>query len=105
MYRLMKDPEEDDFEILLNEKRHKELIDILKKILVNLTQKSDTTNIEAILKKVASNSDDSTPKSIELIGEAIINKIKEINTPQVNKEWKFVVNRNNNGFITDIIAR
>jgi len=103
-----------EFQTLLEEKRHKELIDILKKILVNLNGKTTSTNnegVEKLLDVIASKQNDtSIPKSITAIGNAIIKKIDEIKIAQttpikIKEEWEFIVHRNNNGFITSITAK
>jgi len=103
-----------EFQTLLEDKRHKELIDILKKILVNLNGKTTSTNnegVEKLLEVISTKQNDtSIPKSIAAIGNAIIKKIEEIKVAQVNpikvkEEWEFIVKRNSNGFITSIIAK
>jgi superoxide dismutase len=100
------DREDNEFEILLNKKRHKELIDLLKDILKELPKEFNSSKIEALLETIAQKNDSSIPKSIELIGEAIINKMCEIkDTMDKPKEWTFDVNRNLQGYIVSVTAK
>lgn len=107
--------EDKQFELLLNEKKHKELITILTKILVSLDNNStpitfDNSKVENLLTTLVDKSDDSIPKSITLIGNAIIKKIEELKIIQqpaikLKEQWEFKVNYDDKGYITTIIAK
>lgn len=53
-----KEEDEDDFNRLLEDKRHKEILNVLKEILISLSKKDDVPNfdkIENILKEISVN--------------------------------------------------
>ena len=97
------DDNDSEFDALVKEKRHKEMIAVLKKILSTM----DTLNKDsysAILKKLVESSE-SLPGSIKSILEVILKKMDSIKT--VNKvvtKWTFTVKRDEEGYIDTIIA-
>jgi len=97
--------EDELFNSLLEDKRHKELIKALTSILDKLNTTTNLSSVETLLKKIADKNDSETPKSISLIGKAIINKMEELKKSMVQKtEWKFTIERDNEGYITTVIA-
>lgn len=101
-----------EFELLLFEKKHKEVISKLNEVLKvfsniekNISNieipKTDVSNIEKILKQIElkSNTDKSVPNSIKNIGEVISNKLEELKEKQVKKEYIFNIERNSSGLI------
>ena len=100
--------EDIEFDLLLKEKRHKELIDVLKKILLRLDSDSISKSIEKsislLITKDSNKLDKEIPSSIVSIGNAIIKKIEEINKVQT-KEWVFSIERNTYGYISSVIAK
>jgi hypothetical protein len=92
-----------EFDALVKEKRHKEMVDILKKILSTMTD-LNKDHYSVILKKLLESSE-SLPGSIKSILEVILKKMDSIK--QVNKvvtNWTFKVKRDEEGYIDTIIA-
>ena len=98
---------EDDFQKLLEDKRHKEIINVLKEILISLSKTDEPSNFDAseIVKEIASIKTD-LPSSIINLGKLIENKLDELkNTKQEsNHNWEFLIHRDNKGFITKVDA-
>lgn len=108
--------ESKEFEMLLAEKRHKEIIGLMNKIIDKLDTPSsnpevtlDTTNLEKALKSLKMTTevkaDDSVPNSIKAIGDVIVKKIEEIKTEKKPTEWTFDIKRSNNGLIKTVKAK
>lgn len=99
--------EEKNFELLLKEKMHKELIkkldSILKKIDTNDTS-LDLSGIEVAISQMTVKEEISEiPKSILALSNVILDKIQSIKI-QSPTEWDFVIQRDNNGFIESVKA-
>jgi len=97
------DISEEELRAKLDAKRYKDLIDILKKILNNLSAKSDSSAIEKLIETINNSKDDSIPSSIASIGETIVKKLDEIKNKKIS--WQHDVIRNNNGVITNVISK
>ena len=93
--------ETEEFESLVKEKKFNEIISILKNILISLRPTEDNSKVEALLKQILDKEQEPFPQSIQLIGEAILNKISEKDT----REWLFTVERDNQGLIKTITAK
>jgi len=93
--------ETEEFESLVKEKKFNEIISILKNILISLQPTEDNSKVEALLKQILDKEQEPFPQSIQLIGEAILNKISEKDT----REWLFTVERDNQGLIKTITAK
>jgi hypothetical protein len=98
------------FQNLLREKQHKQIIDMMAKILKEIgeTKPMFIDRVQADidfekLKKVFTfeNSNNDIPMAIKNIGDTIIKKIESLNKPN---SWKFLVNRNNDGYIVSVDA-
>jgi hypothetical protein len=90
--------EDIEFDRLIQDKRYKELIGVLTKVLDKLDtlNKEDTKDsMERLLSKVG----EITP-AIKVLAKVIIEQLK----PK-NKEWYFEITRNSQGYITEIIAK
>ena len=120
MYWIMEEDTLKEFELMLYEKRHKEVIEVLKSVLesidridfnpeVKISNKIDTKILEDMVSKIATKNDiEKIPAAIMAIGDVISKKINaiKINAPVVNypNEWTFTVERDRRGLITKIIA-
>lgn len=105
-----------DFNELLLQKRHKEIILILTKILEGIPttieanipeQKNiifDTKRIEQILTAIYKK-EDNVSASIKTLSDAIVNKLKDITTETKPKEWTHTVIRDNNGLMVSIKSK
>jgi len=99
-----------EFDRLVKDKQFKELTKILVKILDKLNDIKSTDNtynlerIEDAVKNITISPDNKLPKALELIGNAIINKIKEIVIDKPT-EWTFSIERDYNGLIQNIKAK
>lgn len=110
-----------NFELLLFEKRHKEVIEVLKEMLsgieninfdpeLKISNTFDTTILENMISRIATKNDiEKIPAAIMAIGEVISKKINSIKveqqkTPSVPNEWIFTVERDKRGLITKVIA-
>lgn len=99
-----------EFDRLLAEKRHKELITILTKLVSTLSKAQsqpdivvDTTNIEKVLKSLENSSkDEKLPSSIKAIGDVIAKKLDNINKPT---QWEFNIERDKKGLIKTVKAK
>ncbi len=88
--------EEREFQSLLKEKNHKEMINVLTKILIELKTEAPppTEGLENMLKEIAERPVDKTvPTAINAISKEIVKKLNEIKEAYVPKptEWKFDV--------------
>lgn len=90
-----------EFDLLIKDKRHKELISILKSILKNLDGVNKETTRD-LLELLISKSD-TLPTSIQSIATVIIAKMEELHDK--DREWEFEVNRNDYGYITTVTAK
>ncbi len=101
------------FELLLQDKMHKELIKKLDSILkkINSNDNSlDLTSLETAISNISLRKEiEEIPKSILALSDVILNKINDIKTENVvnisPKEWVFDVYRDANGFIDVVKAK
>lgn len=113
----MDELDEKEFDLLIAEKRHREIIQIMGNILSEVSKDPviqekgdtevnvsvDTSKMEKILEKINTSSDfSSIPNSIKLIGDAIIKKMESNNK---SKEWIFKVKRDGQGLMDTIHAK
>lgn len=98
---------EDDFQKLLEDKRHKEIVLVLKEILISLSKENTPVNfdITGIVKEI-SNIKNDLPSSIVNLGKLIETKLDELKN--INKDekfnWEFIIHRDKQGFITKVDA-
>lgn len=100
--------EDKNFELLLREENHKELIMKLDAILKALNSKEESASLDlsgieaaiAQMKQPANNKE--IPNAILALSDVIVSKISEIN--QEKKEWTFKVERDADGFIDVVKA-
>lgn len=100
--------EDKNFELLLSQKKHNELIvkldAILKELINNKGEAMDTQKIEDAIKKMTVKSEiEEIPKSILALSEVIVSKIQELNTKE--SEWTFNIERDSDGFIEVVKAK
>lgn len=103
---------EENFDTLLKQKNHKEIIGLLSKMLQELSKEGSTSNvivdtsgIERVIKTLDNASKlDQIPSAIKAIGDAITKKIESLkdNTP---KQWIFDIERNKQGLINKVNAK
>ena len=89
------------FDLLLQEKRHKELIKILTAILKNI-ETADTDSTKAAIELLLQKTND-IPSSIQSIADAIMTRIEKMNSKQ--SEWIFDISRDSYGYITTLTAK
>ena len=99
-----------EFERLLTEKRHSELIVLLTKMLNKPQSSIDLKKIEDLLGLISEKKEDDIPKSIKILSENIIKSqeklISTINELKNKKgEWTFEVLRNTYGNIYEVKAK
>ena len=99
-----------EFERLLTEKRHSELIILLTKMLDKPQSSIDLKKIEGLLGLISEKKEDDIPKSIKILSENIIKSqeklISTINELKNKKgEWTFEVLRNTYGNIYEVKAK
>lgn len=96
--------EEKEFIRLLEQKRHKELIAVMTKILTKLESSKPTENIEGLLTNIANKKDDTMPKAIVAISKLVVNKLEDLKTAYNSKpnEWNFQVIRDDEGCINSV---
>ena len=99
-----------EFERLLTEKRHSELIILLTKMLNKPQSSIDLKKIEDLLGLISKKKEDDIPKSIKILSENIIKSqeklISTINELKNKKgEWTFEVLRNTYGNIYEVKAK
>lgn len=99
-----------EFERLLTEKRHSELIILLTKMLDKPQSSIDLKKIEGLLGLISEKKEDNIPKSIQILSENIIKSqeklISTINELKNKKgEWTFEVMRNTYGNIYEVKAK
>jgi hypothetical protein len=100
----MENIEDIEFDLLLKEKRHKEIIQVLSKILGKLETNSISKSIELSINKLVDKAtDEDIPSSISSLGKVIVNKLEELKNPKP-QEWKFKITRDNAGYISELIA-
>ncbi len=96
--------ERDDFNNLLKEKRHVELIKKLDAILQGLLQEDtslDISGIETAIQSITVKEDiQEIPKAILALSDTILSKITELQKSPT--EWIFDIERDSNGYI-DIV--
>jgi hypothetical protein len=98
-----------DFEALIAQKNHREIIAALGKILNKLSVEQnqpdvvvDTTGIEKVLKTIKNTSvDDKLPSAIKAMGEAITKKLDNLKKPD---NWTFNIQRDKSGLIKTVTA-
>jgi hypothetical protein len=98
-----------EFERLLIEKRHSELIVLLTKMLNKPSSTTDLKKIESLLTLLSEKKEDNIPKSIQILSESIIksqNKLISTIEELKNKkgEWTFEIIRNTYGNIYEVKA-
>lgn len=95
-----------ELQLLLEEKKHKELIKKLDAILKGVTQETtpvDMSGIEEAIKALTKKKEsDVIPKAILALSDVIIDKIANIKKKK--SEWIFKVERDNDGFINKVVA-
>ena len=99
-----------EFERLLTEKRHAELIVLLTKMLDKPQSSIDLKKIEDLLGLISEKEDSDIPKSIQILSENIIKSqeklISTINDLKNKKgEWTFEIMRNTYGNIYEVKAK
>ena len=99
-----------EFERLLTEKRHSELIVLLTKMLNKPQSSIDLKKIEDLLGLISEKQESDIPKSIQILSENIIKSqeklISTINELKNKKgEWTFEVLRNTYGNIYEVKAK
>ena len=99
-----------EFERLLTEKRHSELIILLTKMLDKPQSSIDLKKIEDLLGLISEKEDSDIPKSIQILSENIIKSqeklISTINDLKNKKgEWTFEIMRNTYGNIYEVKAK
>jgi hypothetical protein len=92
----------DHFQKLVEEKRHKELMKLLTKILVDLKPEDNTKDLTSSINKLISNQS-LLPKAIQLMTDSIVNKLESLRKVE-NNNWLFQVKRDESGLITHVIA-
>lgn len=97
-----------NFELLLVQKNHKELIKKLDSVLKELMKTGDTTldlsGIEASIAKInVKSKTEDIPKAILALGDVIVKKIKGLEKKQIT-EWVFKIERDNEGYIDKVKA-
>lgn len=99
----MEELEDGIFEKLIVEKRHEELIHILKNIFnsINKENSPHLNKIILVLDKIAENQI-LIPKTIQTLGAAIIKKMETLKT---SADWKFTIERNMQGLISEVTAK
>jgi hypothetical protein len=98
-----KEIESNEFELLLSEKRHKEMIGVLKSILTNLDKLNQTSTKDILDSILASTSE--IPASIKAIVGVILVKLEELKVKEQPSEWVFEVDRSLDGYITTVTAK
>lgn len=91
-----------EFDALVKEKRHKEMVDVLKKILSTMTD-LNKDHYSVALKKLLESSE-SLPGSIKSILDVVMKKIDSIKQKDKVTKWTFKVKRDEEGYIDTIIA-
>lgn len=99
--------EDKDFELMLQQNNHKDIMKALTDIIKKLSREpteikvdTDISGIEKAIKKLNMNPELSKlPTSIKLIGEEIIKKIERINIKEKPSEWTHTIERDSEGFI------
>ena len=96
----------DEQQLLLEEKKHKELIEKLDAILKCINNQStevDMSGVEAAIVALTNKKEsDIIPKAILALSDVIISKIANIKKEK--KEWTFKVERDSDGFIDVVKA-
>lgn len=109
----MDDIDDKELDYLLAENRHREVIDILNKILSKLLEPKntevnvevDTTKLEKILEKINTSPDlSSIPNSIKALGNVISKKLEQQKYPEPVKKWKHTIKRDSQGLYKEIIS-
>lgn len=98
---------EQEFQVLLEAKNHKELIKKLDEILTTITNREnkeiDTSGIEAVIAKLQMAEElKETTNAINAMVNVISKKLEE--KKQEEKQWTFKVERNADGFIDVVKA-
>jgi len=108
--------DEKEFELLLSQKRHTELMVMLNKILEELIVEAeptntevnvevDTTKLEKIIAKINTSPDMSEiPNSIKAMGKVIETQFKKMKFPEPVRKWKHTINRDSQGLYNEIIS-
>jgi Asp-tRNA(Asn)/Glu-tRNA(Gln) amidotransferase C subunit len=97
--------EEQEFQILLNAKNHKELVKRLDDILkaMGKDKEIDTSGIEAVISKLQLAGElEKTTTAINAMVTVIAQKLEE--RKQEDRQWTFKVERDSDGFIDVVRA-
>ncbi len=105
--------EDIEFQSLLDQKRHKEIIVKMTAMLKELSKLEsdpkivvDTTKIENVLKTLNSSSDlKNIPSSIKAIGDVLSKKIDDIINKKTPTEWIHTIKRDKKGRALTIISK
>jgi hypothetical protein len=112
----MEEIDDKEFELLLSQKRHSELMVMLNKILKELIDQPapqdtevnvevDTSKLEKIIAKINTSPDMSEiPNSIKAMGKVIETQFKKMKFPQPVKKWRHTINRDSQGLYDEIIS-
>lgn len=104
--------EDKEFELLLAEKRHKEIIGIMNKMLEMLSKEIsandiqlDTSGIEKAISMLKMKPDDSIPNSIKKMTEVLSKKLDTLKQEEKPNEWVFTIKRSPTGLIETVRAK
>lgn len=110
----MDELDEKEFEMLLQQKRHTEVIALMTSILAEIGQTKDTevnvdvdtTKLEKIIAKINTAPDFSEiPNSIKTIGDVIAKKLKAQKYPEPVKDWTHTIQRDGEGLISIVTSK
>jgi hypothetical protein len=112
----MEEINDKEFELLLSQKRHSELMIMLNKIFEELGKEQesinnevnveiDTSKLENIIKTLNNAPDtNDIPKSIQAMGKVLEKHFKAMKFPEPVRKWKHTINRDNQGLYQEIIS-
>jgi hypothetical protein len=104
---LLQDTNNNDFQKLLESKRHKEVILVLKEILLSLSKDSPqiTFDVSGIIQEIV-NIKNELPSAIINLGKLIETKLNSLQPTgeKDNYNWEFIVHRDSRGLIYTIDA-
>lgn len=97
----------DELQLLLSEKKHRELIKKLDDILQGLKTDPTPVDLSEIIKAINDlknkGESDAIPKAILALSDVIISKVEKMQLTK--KEWTFLIERDNDGYITTVKAK
>jgi len=112
----MEEIDDKEFELLLSQKRHSEVMTMMNMILDELVKESevpptevnvevDTSKIEKIIAKINTAPDFSEiPNSIKAMNKVLEKHFKAMKFPEPVRKWKHTVNRDSQGLYKEIIS-